>query len=115
VGCSATCSLWRIDLEVRTCHDRPAAATLLSPNTAAAYTRQARSPARPACLLDPAGDGAYRRPEHRADITLILEMRLRVVPRRGKWELPGRRCGAGRDEGGRAVMVSSGMNSQDAW
>jgi hypothetical protein len=38
----------------------------------------------PAWLLDAAGDGAYLRPEDKADITLILQMRLRVLPRRGE-------------------------------
>jgi hypothetical protein len=65
-----------------------AAATLASPDPAAAYTRVAGSPTRPACLLDPAGGGAYRRPGYNADITLILQMRLRVLLRQGQQGCP---------------------------
>lgn len=86
----------------------PATLTLSSGDTAAAYTRDAGSPARPACLLDPVGGGAYRRPEDRADITLILQMRLRVLPRRGEQELSENRRGAGSDEEGRTVLHSDG-------
>lgn len=60
-----------------------AVVTLSSSNTVAAYTR-AGSSARAACLLDLATGGAYRRPGDRTDITVILQLRLRVRTRRGE-------------------------------
>ena len=48
------------------------AATPSPPDTVAEYTYVAGSLTRPACLLDPAGGGAYGRPGDKADITLIL-------------------------------------------
>jgi hypothetical protein len=68
-----------------------------------------------ACLLDTPRGGVYRRPEIKADITFILELRLRVVSglrALGAPGVSGRRRRAGSDEEGRTVRDSEPWDSK---